>query len=349
MLNSPCPHFPACGGCDFLNLEEKEYRELKIKTLPEADWLWVGPHSRRKINLQISGKNELGFFAAKSNSIIEISACFTAEEKISALILPLKKLLKTLEQNLFTQASLTLFDNGLDLVLTAKKTVGFSQIQKLTSFAKEQNLNISCRQKNHLTPVFLVRRNQIFYPDFKIELDSEAFLQATKSGLESIIEIIRNFLIEPAGKLRVTPHVADLYAGFGAYSFAIHDLVKSISAFEGDGQMVDAIKKNAAANSLSPKIKAEICDLFTSPIGQKDLSKFDLAIINPPRNGASPQILEISKSSLKNLIYVSCNPESFRRDAKILTNSGFKIARLIALDQFYSTKHLELISIFQKS
>ena len=112
--------------------------------------------------------------------------------------------------------------------------------------------------------------------------------------------------------------------------------------------MVDSINKNAAANNFASKLKAEAEDLFSCPVVKRTLDKLDLAIINPPRNGASPQVLEIAKSTLKNVIYVSCNPESFTRDAKILIDSGFTITKLTALDQFYSTKHLELIAIFQK-
>ena len=143
--------------------------------------------------------------------------------------------------------------------------------------------------------------------------------------------------------------VADIYAGFGAYSFAVSHLVKKITAFEGDEKMVDLINKNAAANNLANKISAECHDLFLNPIRAKELKNFDLVIINPPRNGAAPQVLEISKSVVKNLIYVSCNPQSFAHDAKILIDAGFQIKNLTALDQFYSTKHLELIAIFQKN
>ncbi len=356
MLNSPCPYFPKCGGCDFLDLDQKNYRQLKQENLNKvfvnhgflsdikANWIWVDPSSRRKIILQISGKNELGFFAKKSQEIIEIENCFAAEREISDLILPIKNFLKNQEQNLFTQATITLFDNGLDLVFSVKKELNFSQTQKLTDFAKKQNLNISYALKNNITPIFLPRKNQIFYDNFKISLDSDIFIQATKSGLLSIVKIIKDFL-EKNNHLK---NIADIYAGFGTYAFAIVDLVKSISAFEGNQKMVNGINKNAAANNLAIKIKAEICDLFLNPIRKKDLNKFDLAIINPPRNGAASQVLEIVQSNLKNLVYVSCNPQSFAADAKILIDSGFKIINLTALDQFYSTKHLELITIFQK-
>lgn len=333
----------------FQTLDEKSYQENKKQNLEtilsdfncEIDWIWISKASRRKVTFQIDGKNRLGFFAAKSHNLVEIDSDPLAEEKISALIPLLKNFLNRQEQNFYTQLAVTLFDNGLDVVLHGKKPINFSQEQKMMNFAKENDLNISYRYGNGVAPIFMARPNQIFYPDFKIDLTSDIFIQATKAGLENIVKIIRSS-ITPGSK------VADIYAGFGAYSFAIHDLAKSIFAFEGDKIMTDLIKKNATANKLSQKIKAETRDLFSDPISKRELKDFDLAIINPPRNGATPQVVEISKSTLKNLIYVSCNPQSFKRDAKILIDSGFKIKSLNAIDQFYSTEHLELVAIFQK-
>lgn len=344
----PCPYFHQCGGCDFLDLSEQDYKKLKQQTLaenyPNVEWIWVGPHSRRRINLQVSKKNEVGFFTKKSNQIVEIENCFVAEKAISQLISPLKIFLKKQQQNLFTKVSVTLFDNGLDLIFSAQREPEFTQIQKIISFAKENNLNATLKIKNHAAPIFLTRKNQIFFEEFHIDLDAEIFIQATKSGLQAIVKIIRDFLIKENSAMAI----ADIYAGFGAYSFAIADLAKSVLAFEGDQQMVNSINQNAAANRLSQKIKAEIRDLFSDPLTKRELKKFDLAIVNPPRNGATPQVSAMAKSDLKNVIYVSCNPQSFARDSKILIDSGFVITKLVALDQFYSTKHLELVAIFQK-
>ncbi len=350
---SPCQYFPNCGGCDFLDLTKEDYQNLKKTTLekliknqsfssfPNPDWIWVLPHLRRKIIFQIDSENKIGFFTKKTKSIIEIDECFVAKKEISQFIPKLKSFLKTQEKRLFTQIAVTSFDNGLDLIFSSKKDLNFLQIQKLTNFAKSENLNISHNITNHITPIFLVRKNQISYPNFNLQLDSNIFIQATKFGLENIIKICRD-------NLNSSLKIIDLYAGFGAYSFGIVDLVNKISAFEGDQKMVNLINQNAIANNFSNKIATETRDLFLDPANKNELSKFDLAIINPPRNGASPQIIEIAKSSLKNLIYVSCNPESFFRDAKILIDSGFKITKLTALDQFYATKHLELIAVFGK-
>ncbi len=314
-------------------------QELIGKYCDNIDWIWIGDKSRRRVTFQIDKKNRLGFFAEKTHNLIEIDKDDSLEERISALIPNLKNFLKKQEENFYTQVQVTLFDNGLDVVFTLKREPNFTQIQQLISFAKEQNLNISYRQKEAINAVFLLRKNQIFFPDFKIDLDSDVFLQATKSGLESIIKIIRQENYH---------RVADIYAGFGAYSFAIHDLAKSISAFEGSKKMIDLLNKNAAINGISNKIKGFTRDIFSSPLTHKELKDFDFVIINPPRNGASPQILEISKSSIKKLIYVSCNPQSFKRDAEILIDVGFKIKKVTAIDQFYATKHLELVAIFEK-
>lgn len=321
--------------------KKNSLEELLGQYCANIDWIWIGDHSRRRVTLQIDQKNRLGFFAEKTHNLIEIDHDDSAEEKISALISPLKNFLKTQEENFYTQVCATLFDNGLDVVFTVKREPNFAQIQQLISFAKNNDLNISYRQKEVAVPVLSIRKNQIFFQDFKVDLTSDIFLQATKSGLESIIKIIRDSIKNPC-------RVIDIYAGFGAYSFAIYDLAKAVFAFEGNKEMIDLLNKNAVANGISNKVKGFVRDIFSSPLTHKELKDFDFVIINPPRNGASPQVVEISKSAIKNLIYVSCNPQSFKRDAKILIESGFKISNLTAIDQFYATKHLELVATFKK-
>jgi len=348
--NKKCQFFPVCGGCSYLDLSDEEYFSIKKKSLQEViksdiefDFFSAGPHSRRKIILQIDAKNNLGFFAKASKNLVEVHACYIAQKEISALIVPLKNFLKNFENNLITQITITLFDNSLDVIFNCVRELNFSQIKKITEFSQSFKINTSSRIKNEVTPILILQKNQIFYNNFQIDLDSDIFIQATKVGLQKITEIISDFILN---KFTKKIQVADIYSGFGAYSFAIAQHVKEIYAYEGSEKMVKSIEKNALKNSLNAKIKAQHRDLIIYPISEKELEKFDLVIINPPRNGAGPQAFAIAKSKLKNLIYVSCNPQSFVRDAKILTDAGFKILKLTAIDQFYGTEHLELVAIF---
>lgn len=347
-----CRFFNECGGCDFLDLSQDDYHNLKkvelLKTLtglqvPEIEYCFIGPKSRRRITLHIDTKNHLGFFAKKSRNLVEIEDCFIAEEKVSNLILPLKKFVKSQATKLFNKVSITLFDNGLEVILHASKELNFIHCQKAMAFAKEHDVSIYYQVNNQITPIYVARVNQIFYPDLKIDLSSKVFIQATMKGLDKINEIIRQFLIDN----KSIKNVADVYAGFGAYSFAIHDLVH-VDAYEGSGEMVGLMNKNASENSISHKIRAVEKDLYQDALTKRELEKLDLVIINPPRNGATPQIREIAKSQVKNVIYVSCNPQTFAFDAKILIEAGFKIEALTALDQFHASKHLELVAVLRK-
>ena len=71
-------------------------------------------------------------------------------------------------------------------------------------------------------------------------------------------------------------------------------------------------------------------------------------ILDPPRVGAEAQVSEIAQSSVKQLVYVSCGPESFAKDASILAAAGFKLASLHPIDQFVWTPHVELVAHFDR-
>lgn len=371
--NLRCRFFSVCGGCSYLDLKEEEYQKIKITNLrqdlaeissvagsvdkgdrlgegshdalSELEFFSVGPQSRRKITLQLNAKNKLGFFAKASKELVEIDACYIAQKEVSDLIIPLQNIFENFEANVVSQVAVTAFDNVVDVVFSCRRELNFSQIQTITNFAKAFKVNASHRFKNEVRPILISQPNQIFYPNFKIDLESDIFIQATKKGLHKISEVISDFV---KNKFDKKINVADIYTGFGAYSFSIVELTKEIHAFEGSEEMVKSIAKNATKNGFNNRIKTEHRDLMLYPVSERELLKFDLAILNPPRNGAGPQIYKIARSKLQNLIYVSCNPKTFARDAKILIESGFKITKLVGIDQFYSSPHLEVVAVLER-
>ena len=104
---------------------------------------------------------------------------------------------------------------------------------------------------------------------------------------------------------------------------------------------------SAAIKQYNLKNKQVICqDLYRYPVNAEELSKYNLAIIDPPRNGASPQIEEIIRSKIKIVMMISCNVDSFIRDAKLLIKGEYILKELTPIDQFHWNKHLELSAIF---
>lgn len=164
-------------------------------------------------------------------------------------------------------------------------------------------------------------------------------MQATSPSQDKLIE----FVVE---NLKNSKKVADLYAGCGTFSFPLVKTAKYIGAYEGSEAMVSAIYSASTKNGLDNKINATERDLFKKPLSEKELNNFDAVVINPPRNGALPQIKNISKSNINKVVMVSCNPETFKRDSKNLLQNSFKISSLQPVDQFLYSQHMEIAACF---
>ena len=356
---APCEYFSRCGGCSLQHLKNDFYQNFKQKTIEELfsrgnlsyndiEWIWIKEGSRRRVNFQIDGNNKLGFFAENSHNLVEISNCLMLEKELSDLIPALQDLLNYLPLGVVTQISAVKFDNGIGITIHSDKLhlneelttklLALSKNNKVISLAKASS-------DNDINLIYQITSPQLILNEINIDLPHNIFLQATKSGQETLIKIITDFT-----KTKPIKKIIDLYCGVGTYSFALHNLdeIDTIDAFEGSKIMVKSINRNSSKNNLSHKIKAVCQDLVKQPLKIEELKKYDLAIINPPRNGAKAQIEILAKSAIKNIIVVSCNPNSFMEDAKILVENGYKINKISAIDQFYYSPHLELIAIFNK-
>jgi 23S rRNA (uracil1939-C5)-methyltransferase len=79
-----------------------------------------------------------------------------------------------------------------------------------------------------------------------------------------------------------------------------------------------------------------------------ELAAFDAVILDPPRQGAQAQAQELARSKVSRIVYVSCNPSTFARDAKTLLASGYRIDAVTPLDQFRFSAHVELVAAFHR-
>ena len=79
-----------------------------------------------------------------------------------------------------------------------------------------------------------------------------------------------------------------------------------------------------------------------------ELKNFDAVVFDPPRQGAEAQAREIAKSPVANVIAVSCDAASFARDAKILVQGGYRLARVTVVDQFRYSFHVEIVGKFER-
>ena len=89
-------------------------------------------------------------------------------------------------------------------------------------------------------------------------------------------------------------------------------------------------------------------DLFRRPLLTSELARFDTVVFDPPRAGADLQAREIARSGMARAVGVSCNPATFARDAAILIAGGFRLDRVLPVDQFLWSPHIELVGVFNR-
>src|SRR5262249_12937374 len=110
----------------------------------------------------------------------------------------------------------------------------------------------------------------------------------------------------------------------------------------------DAITALASAAAGRPGVTAERRDLARDPLPPEALAAYAAAVFDPPRAGALRQAAALAGSPLATIIAVSCNPATFARDAARLIAGGFRLERVVPIDQFVWTPHLELAAVFRR-
>ena len=170
-----------------------------------------------------------------------------------------------------------------------------------------------------------------------VPFPSGSFLQATEDGETALVAAAREWLAGCAT-------VADLFSGLGTFAFALAGPETKVLAAEAARDAHLACK--AAAGISGRPVHALHRDLFRNPLLAEELNRFAGILLDPPRAGAREQVERIAESSVRRVVYISCNPSSWARDAALLVEAGFELKELRPVGQFRWSTHVELASLF---
>ena len=188
--------------------------------------------------------------------------------------------------------------------------------------------------------IYLARAPVVRVGPARVNLPPGSFLQAVPQAEEAMAA----FALEAcAGASRV----ADLYCGVGAFAFRLASVAQVLAADSSAGAIAALRTATASVPGLKP-ITAEARDLDRRPILAEEMKKIDVALFDPPRAGAAAQSAQLAKSKVARVIGVSCNPQTFARDARILVDGGYTLERVLPVDQFLWSPHIELVGVFSR-
>jgi 23S rRNA (uracil1939-C5)-methyltransferase len=344
----PCHHFPECGGCQLQHADDGVYTQYLVsrvetalaqhglKTEIRAPHL-SPPRSRRRASLRALKAGQgavIGFNAAKSNRIVDMRECHILRPELFDLIAPLRELLGgLLRQRKTSELQLTLVDQGVDLLLKGVEPEGYEAMEALTLFCERHRLaRLSIDQGLGPETLYEPVPATISLSGFPVAFPVGGFLQATADGEAALIASVK----EAAGSAART---ADLFSGLGTFALA---LPGKVYAAEASRDAVLALKR------ANPDIAAEHRDLYRRPLDASELKTFDGMILDPPRAGAEEQIKALAASAVRRISYVSCNPATFARDAKLVVDGGYKLDWVRPVGQFRWSTHVELAAAFSR-
>ncbi|MFC3570834.1 class I SAM-dependent RNA methyltransferase [Paracoccus simplex] len=350
-VRPPCPHYRACGGCALMHGSEAFVKAWKVGVVTEAlraqglsapiAGVHVSPpRSRRRAVL--SGRRTkkdalLGFHARASDVIVDIADCHVLRPGIQSS-LPLLRRLVVAGASRAGELSLTVTETpaGLDVAVTGGKPMQPALFQTLAALAAEGDLARLSWDGQGITrrpPALPMGRAQVVPPP-------GGFLQATAEGEAALLAAVR-------GMLRGAGRVLDLFAGCGTFTLPLAETAE-VHAVEGLAAPLQALDAAARRSPGLRRITTEIRDLARRPLMPDELA-YDAIVIDPPRAGAEAQARELARSAADRLAWVSCDPVTFARDARILAEGGWALARLFVVDQFRWSPHVETVAEFRRS
>lgn len=349
-----CPHFGLCGGCQLQAADEHALRDFVTSRVLNAAYgqglepgelldTHLSPQrARRRATLhaaRIKRESVIGFREGGSHRIVNLNECPVLVPELEAFVPGLRSLTSQIGSKGAFDVGLALCDQGVDVCFRNLSLDGLVANELLLDHARDMNAaRISVDHGFGFEAVWEPEPVTISFSKLSVSMPVGAFFQATRDAEVRMVEDVGAWL-DGAGP------VADFFSGLGTFAFGLSG-AHMVLAVEADHAAHSACQQ--AANRASRPVHALHRDLFRNPLQPTELNRFEAVLLDPPRAGAKAQIAEIAASRLACVVYVSCNPSSWSRDAALLNRAGFRLESLRAIGQFRWSTHVELVSLFKR-
>ncbi len=304
-----CPFFGICGGCKF-DFAAADYHDQKMALL--RDLPITGDAVWTPVGLR--RRADFAFAGGRFGFFASHSKDIVPVRTCPNLVPEINDILPAVAALPWTAAGaclITSCDNGIDIAISSN--VPYFTAEFRDAVVKIPAIRITWNDRT----IRQTDAPQVKFSGRAVAYPPAAFLQPTVASADAL----RNMVVAAASGAH---HIADLFCGLGNFTFALNA--------DGFDIVGTGVKR----------------DLFTHPLTVGMLRAYDCVVMDPPRAGALAQCKELVKSTTSRVIYVSCNPQTFMRDARVLTAGGYKIQQLIPVDQFVGSDHWELFAVFEK-
>jgi len=368
-IEPKCLHFQNCGGCDYQNIsltnQLKFKQEIFVETLKRQGIetkilpiIATGDFNYRNVMrfYLIENCNKLSLAMHDiNNSLIPISRCYLISEQANEIIQKFLIVINnSIEKDIYRQIRIRqshTFDKIM-IELITEQPIAIKD--SLVALAKQEGIaslyNSIGENDRELDRRLLFGSPIIFdkIGKYKFQISPESFFQTNTFGAEILYDQIK----EIAGT-KMGDRVLDLFCGTGSIGIYLSTIAKSVFGIEINQNAVNDAKANARINKI-PNIKFICADLSAPQQWNNEaIEQSNLIILDPPRSGLSPALIETLSSLLvprsSSLVYVSCDPATFARDIKEFAKYNFVLKKVQPVELFPQTFHIECVGLISRN
>ncbi|MCD7855682.1 MAG: 23S rRNA (uracil(1939)-C(5))-methyltransferase RlmD [Clostridiales bacterium] len=379
----PCSVFNRCGGCSLQHMTyeaQLEFKQNLVKNtlirvggLPEStDFRPIlaaeNPFYYRNKGqypvAEIDGKAQTGFFAQRSHRLVPFEeGCLinqpTDTKIINAVINFMnEKGIKAYNEetaegtvrHILVRTAVKTGEVMVCIVINADDLPRKEELSAvLQGFPSVTTAVLNINKKK--TNVILGAENKVLFGkgyitdyifDLKFKISPLSFFQVNPKQTEKLYQAVLDF-----ADLKGNENVFDLFCGIGTISLLLAGKAGKVTGIEISEQAISDAKANAAANNISnAEFFAAPAEVFA--VKQAEIAKPDLVVVDPPRKGCAPELLDaLLKLSPEKIIYVSCNPSTLARDLTRLTQA-YSVLKVQPVDMFPNTPHIETVVLLSQ-
>ena len=359
-VKSPCPTFGLCGGCQWQHIEYPQQGELKkeilkemlkrLGGLKEIPPITVAPSSdpyeyRTRVQFKVKGKT-LGYYQEKSHQLVDIERCPIAHPLVNQIIPLLRNAFPSFSQLQEIEINVSPKEGKGILILHPQKLN--QRLEKIVKSFLQNALILkglaiqgigrpSMLGEPHLN--FTIHLNQHGRErNLTLRTSPGSFFQVNLKQNENLIEKVLEFL-----DARGNEKILDLYAGVGNLTVPLAMVSKQVWGIEENLGAVKDAQFNLESNGIRNCnfIHGKVEDVLENWKGGNP----DLLVLDPPRTGAKTVLDQVVRLKPEKIVYISCEPTTFARDLRLLSNRDYAIHRLALIDMFPQSYHMEVVGL----
>lgn len=324
------------------NIDKKYSNKLIINLSPASSFRCRSEFSYKDDHYVMYNKNEKIYMTSYKNTS-------NAIQKMMPRLLNEINNSRSLKDKLFQINFRSNKNNNVMVTMIYHKNAELLS-DKIKDLSNKLNIHIILRSYK-----FIFSTNDLFFEDrlnfkdLKIYQTDNCFFQPNKFLLDKMINTVKDFIESPKDLL-------ELYCGVGTFTLPLSTIFKRILATENDRNSIKCLLKSIEMNTIPNIDHARLSGNEVSLLikgkefrrmKDKNINDYNFShiLVDPPRSGLTDEVIEIVKN-YKNIIYISCNPDTYIRDINLLKN--YRINKIESFDQFPNTEHLEIVSILSR-